>query len=640
VVERGDLVLLQHDVLLVGLGVGRITALTMDGDNVESITLDETVTMEADTNYQANIRTASGAVLTATIETDPGSHTTITFSPTLDPGDETVALGDLVIWGEGGRVSTECLVTRKAHKDELTATLELIEYQRAVHYAADFAIPEYDPNITVPPRPDLVRPPAPEILAVVTDESVLVRDAYGQLQSQIALTLRLRASQSSQPVTAVQVQYRIASGEAVLVAPHNPVNLSPESGNAGWISLPYITQDLTRIYVAPVEDGAFYDVRVRAVTDGGLVSDWAPVYAVKVLGKSTPPPDILRFMLVGLELVWEYPAPPLDHDGFLVRTIYGVDGTWDSAQPVHDSVLRDTRFRLDGFLGGPRVFMVKAVDQGGIESRNAARIVLATGDAIVANVLEEIDHRALDWPGTRRNMSVDSGDLVEDAGNALGFYRGHAGCRFYLADVGSGASDTPFYTTEYPGCSYGFDVQVPESLDNSVNVQLDVDAEGNEWRLEYLLDNPALWPLELDAPMWPQNFNDPLWPPGMDWAIYRAAINGLTHHDTMRVRIVGLANNVQLRITRCKVVMDAPDVIERFEDFEVADTGTVRLPLTKNFRAVKNVQITLQHDAIEHPDARTVEVLDKDHTIGPSIAVYDSAHDRTTGSIDAVVQGW
>lgn len=644
VAERGDLVLLQHDVLLVGLGVGRITAITMDGDNVESITLDETITMEADKNYQVNVRTASGAVLTGAIVTDAGSHMTVTFFPTLDPGDEAVVLGDLVIWGESGRVSTECLVTRKSHKDELAATLELIEYQRAIHYSADFAIPEYDPNITIPPRTDLQRPAPPEILAIATDESVLVRDAYGELQSQIVLSLRHSNAVGIKPVVAMHAQYRMTSEGAIFYAPHAPYYVPAGTGAGTWISLPYVTEDLSRVAILGVQDRQRYDIRVRAVTSGGLVSDWTGVFGVEVIGKTTPPPDVKRVMLVSTELVWEYPSPPLDHDGFIVRVIYGADGTWESAQPVHDEVLRTTRFRIDSFNGGPRIFFIKAVDQGGIESLNAARVAFGMGDVIVENVLEEIDHRALGWPGTQRNMSVNSGDLVEDTGNGPGFYRGfgvHRGRdRFYLADVGAGATDTPFYTTVYPGCSYEFDVSVPEELDNSVSVQLDVDGDGSEWRVEYKLDNPQVFPLNLDAAMWPMNLNDPLWPAALDWGIYVGGISGLTHEDTMHVRISALPNNVQLVLTRCKVIMDAPDVIERFGDFEVADTGTVRLVLTKDFRAVKNVQVTLQHDAVAHPNARTVEVLDKDHVIGPSIAVYDAAHNRTTGIVDAVVQGW
>lgn len=641
VVERGDLVLLQHDVLLVGLGVGRILAFTVDGDDfIETITLDETITMEADVAYQANIRTATGAVLTGLIVTDPGGQTTIEFSPTIDPGDETVALGDLVIWGESGRVSTECLVTRKAHKDELSATLELIEYQRAVHYAAEFAIPEYDPNITIPPRPDLVRPPSPEILAITTDESVLFRDGYGQLQSQIVLSLRLRDSQTSQPVTAVQVQYRLATGDPVLYAPHNPVNVGQGAGSASWTSLPYVTQDLTRVNVQPVQDGQFYDVRVRAVTDGGLVSDWALAYGIEVLGKSTPPPDVLRLLLSGTELVWDYPAPPLDHDGFLVRVLYGSDGTWESAQPAHDSVLRATRFPLDNYNGGLRVFLVKAVDQGGIESRNAARITFAIGDPIVENVVESFDHRDLGWPGTKTNMTVDSGDLKEDAGSSTGFYRGRRGehRRFYLADVGAGGADTPFYTTLYPGCSYEFEIEVDEAWDLSAMIHVYVEATGDEWRLEYLIDDPVLWPLDLDAPLWPLNLNDPLWPPGMTWTMYTGPI-AANSTNTYRFRITAPANNTRLVISECRVVLDISDVLERFEDFEVSASGTVRLPITKQFNAIKNVQLTLQQDGA-YPDARTAEVLDKNNTLGPSVQVLDDTHARAAGLIDAVVQGY
>ena len=41
----------------------------------------------------------------------------------------------------------------------------------------------------------------------------------------------------------------------------------------------------------PVEDGVAYDIRLRAVSLEGLVSEWAEVLAHVVVGKTTPPSE-------------------------------------------------------------------------------------------------------------------------------------------------------------------------------------------------------------------------------------------------------------------------------------------------------------------------------------------------------------
>jgi hypothetical protein len=51
----------------------------------------------------------------------------------------------------------------------------------------------------------------------------------------------------------------------------------------------------------------------------------------------------------------------------------------------------------------------------------------------------------------------------------------------------------------------------------------------------------------------------------------------------------------QGRIGICRVVVDVPDVIERFDDVAVP-AGGIRLALTQDWHQIENIQLTLQSD--------------------------------------------
>ena len=101
--ERGDLVALQHDVIAVGLGNGRIVARTETGPtgNVVDVTLDNAMMMEAGKLYGIRARRIYGGAMRTDlyrVNTIAGETPRLYFAspPTVDNAP---AVGDLVSFG-------------------------------------------------------------------------------------------------------------------------------------------------------------------------------------------------------------------------------------------------------------------------------------------------------------------------------------------------------------------------------------------------------------------------------------------------------------------------------------------------------------------------------------------------------------
>jgi len=83
-------------------------------------------------------------------------------------------------------------------------------------------------------------------------------------------------------------------------------------------------------------------------------------------------------------------------------------------------------------------------------------------------------------------------------------------------------------------------------------------------------------------------------------------------------------------------IIDVPDIVESLADVSISATGT-RLTLTKPFRVIVAVNLTLQDDA---GTAETAKVLDKSVSQGPLIECYNSSGTAVAGTVDAVVVGY
>lgn len=587
IMTRGDRILYSHDVMLVGLGNGRIRSVLEAGGQVVGVEVDESINYDPFIAYAARIRFASTGQSTLYLLSNLGVETPVMlFLDAIDPIDAP-DVDDLVSWGEAGKEVGDYIVHSIVPTADLGARIELIDYSPAIFDADTELIPPFDPNIT-DPRPQIVITPSrPSIDSVASDESVLVIDADGSFRPRIVITASTVQGDDVEAAF-LQAQYRTT----------DPVG--------EWYSAPQVDALTSQISVENVDEGEQYDIRVRAISEDGRGSDWAVFNAHLVVGASTPPPDVTLLRVdSGAILVWDYPAPPRDFAGFKVRHQAGTDTLWATAIPAHDGLVTESRFDISALPPGERTILVKAFDTAGNESASPGVVVQQIGGLLLENLFESSDFHAAGFLGTITNATVEpgTGDLVADS--EVDRFWGPSGGLFW------GAPGDLFWGNSFKPLEY-IDSWAPTAAAIPGRLFLDLDVSGSSWQILY------------------RESGDPEW---IRWPGFVDAEAGVTYE--FRLTIDG--GETRGRVSAFAAQIDKPDIEELLDDFVVAASGVVRLSLNKTFSVIKQVLLTVQDDGNGGVSAR---VIDKDATNGPSIEVLNASSTRVAGLIDARVRGY
>lgn len=383
--------------------------------------------------------------------------------------------------------------------------------------------------------------------------------------------------------------------------------------------------DVTEYYISPVEDGSFYTVRVRAVNAYlNVRSDWTYAELHEVIGKTEPPSDVETFSVTNGIFSWST-VGDLDLAGYILRFQYGNNSSWADATPLHEGIVVATPWQPEIVPPGAVTVMIKAIDTSGNESFNAAVIRTNLGDTIVDNLIFVYNDKEAGFPGLKVNGYVEtSGDLVaEDSGDL--FWGANNG-PFWLA-----ASLLFWPTSTYKEMIYAMSYLVNNSEAGS-RLTLLVDVVASSYTIEYRYGTQGVfWGEDADF-FWGPDANF-FWPPPGEWATWPGEIENVQTGE-IDFRITTQEGETQGRIRELELQFDVVDESEDLGDVFIQETGT-RLPITKTYRAINNVQLTLQDDG---GDAVVAKWFDKDPT-GPLVFVYDNAGDATTGTVDARVQG-
>lgn len=604
----GDLVRVSHDVPSWGLHWGRIKSVTIDGGgNATAATLDEPVVMDASKSYGARIRKADGTSVYASLVTAEGESATVTFLTPLT-GASVPAAGDLEMVGEANLESVELVVRKIEPEGELGARLTLVDAAPAVHSADTGSIPAFDPRITIPTPPAVRAPAKPAVLDLRSDETVLLLQPDGSLLTRILVIVAMPAG-TAVPAAALETQFRRSS------ATGSWERLSPAPGDA------------TEVSVLPVDDGEQYDVRIRAVSAAGVASDWTMVAAHTVLGKTTRPPDVADLRHEpGPTLRWSYASPPIDFAGFRLRRRPGVIIKWDDAIAMHDGLVMGTAFDLSGVPGGTQVIMVKAVDVAGNESANPAVVIKGIGDPFISNIVLTTDYAAQGYPGAIVDGTVVGQQLKANDTGTL-FWPATAGVLFWATSDAA----TFWATSNYKQMTYT-GVFVPPAAALPGQAVLETAIVGERIELLYRsagdglfwtkTDGEAFWGADADA-FWPALGNFVPWPGAIDLA-----------RQEYELRVVTGAGLAQGVVSTFKAKIDVDDILEELHDAAIAAGGT-RLPVAHVYRAIENVQLTLQGGTA----AVAAKILDKS-VAGPLVQCFDGAGAGTAATVDADIQGY
>jgi hypothetical protein len=180
-----------------------------------------------------------------------------------------------------------------------------------------------------------------------------------------------------------------------------------------WINLGKASGNVFELY--NVIDGAFYNVRVRAINTLNVRSEWA-TGTHEVVGKTAPPEDVTGFSIniVGAQayLTWN-PVGDLDLSHYRIRHSRETSGaTYSNAIDLVSKVPRPSVFAVAPAMTG--TYFIKAIDKLGNESLNVAEIVAIIEDIKGLNYVQTITESP-SFSGTKTECSVNEfGNLILD----------------------------------------------------------------------------------------------------------------------------------------------------------------------------------------------------------------------------------
>jgi hypothetical protein len=624
VCTAGDLVRVAHDVPRWGTSWARVKKLTAGaGDTVAGVVLDNPVTMEAGKSYAVRFRHASGLDTARTVQTAAGETKALTFT---DPvaAEDAPAPGDLAMFGLVGKETVDLIVKSIRHSGDLRATLTLLDAAPAVHMADSGSIPVHDPQVT--PDPTTAAPGRVGFLTL----SEIVRFPSGMAVSDVVAQWQPHGGDfpgGYEVYVKDQGRWRLKD---VTMAQSATVATGRARGETVEVAVLAVGTSGRKL---PLSDAS----TAVLVTKGDTIAPAAPVdlFVEETADRKR------RFW-------WTNAGGEQDAAGVRLRANLGTSRDWPHAIPLHTGLLGAAPFETDALRYGTWTILAKTVDTSGNESTDSAVAVVGLGDALVQNLVQEIDYRALPWTGQIVNgaidgdgalLAADSGDLQWSVdgtamwGNAAVAMWGAASGAMFSGDAqpvySSDVAD--MWTAVFPEMSY-LDSFTPEA---SGLFYMDAGGQGN-LQIYYRRAFPEIMFPEVAGAMW-GTVTDAMWQENLSFVPYTTRVQAFP--EPYEIKAVVGSGKTQGRIDTLKAVVDAPDEFERFNDLEVP-IGGIRLPIARPWVKIKNVSVTLQDDG---GSAETVKGMDKNAALGPLIKCFRQSGGslvEAAGTIDATIQGY
>ena len=392
VARRGSHVFVTHDVPLWGSGSARVKEITLNTEetHVTSVTLDENVTFESGKDYSCRFRLADEDNTSVCYAVDNSGGITNTLTFTLETGIPIAvapSVGDLAMFGETGKETTECIVKGIERSEDFTAKLTLVDVASEIYQLRGGGIPEYDPNITRPVDITKIKPSVPTIISVESGTNAL-EIVNGVIKTRILVNFSV--SETSIPIDHYQLIYKLETLETKWRW------LTIEGGNRF-------------AYISGIQDGETYRIKIRAVSVYGAFSDWSEPHIEVVTGQAEEPPDVENFIcnIIGSNAFLSWDAvPDIDYSHCEIRySSLTAGATWGSATPLINKVGKPaTSITVPAMVGS---YLIKAVDYKGNKSRNASVVVSDIAALEGLNVVETLSLPDVSWDGISGGLRYD-----------------------------------------------------------------------------------------------------------------------------------------------------------------------------------------------------------------------------------------
>lgn len=345
-----------------------------------------------------------------------------------------------------------------------------------------------------------------------------------------------------------------------------------------------------------------YEFKILGKSYFGKTSQISSVatYEFRVTNPKEPPAKVDWVKINSREVYWGYNNPPEDFKGFIVR-YHNVANrtTWDDAIELHTGFITATNFYTNLIPNSARVIMVKAIDDFDVLSEEAAIVYRQVESSSTANIVEQIDFHPT-WSGTKTGCAVEDGVLkANDTGGTV--YSGNPNALMY-----PGLST--FYISSYNDMIYEQTINITKA--GALKIIVSFDSPGYELSIK---ENGST-----------------------AWQPVPNSLNVQSGVYNIRIRIPGGATRGILNSV--SVIVDVEDIYEDIQDVIVPSSGIVRVPITKNYSAIKIVNVIIQDDGVNSPVS--YRILDKNPILGPEIILVNKDNIGSAGLIDVQIKGY
>lgn len=559
--NRGDRISLVNDVILVGVGQGRIKELLVDNvDNptiVQGFTIDDELDIPPAVNLGTRIRdnNAKEGYKYHLLQPVEGRTGQFAFATPI-PYNEAPVIGSLCAFVEDGKELDLIITGIKSDKNQ-AATITAIDYAPA-RFDPIGEIPPFESNITL--GLDFYRPlPPVQLGEIQTDESVMVRNSDGSLISVAVIPLINRNENN------VNVLVKAKLREST-----------------EWFIPGALKKDPDEVVITGLQDGEYYDFDIRYQRQTGLelISDSLMLENIKFIGGSNPPQKVRNFRVTvtnGLGFFEWSPNDDVDISHYEIRFSYETEGaTWENSQVVTDKITA-TSFTNIIHKG---IYLIKAIDLLGNESLEASTIISIDSGAF-KNVIEELIQDPL-WLGVKDNTINESGVLaIDDDTKTEGFYYFNPD----IIDLG-----------DVYECSLTANIR--SGVEKRSRIR-DIDETLKMRDLGPIRDFGAEWDSNAD---WFVHLEMNISYDGETWNGWEEFIASQIKFRAIKFRLHLWSENVYItpRVSIARVIVDMPDRYESREDVEIEDpdVGAV-VEYDQAFWNNPAVNITVQDGAVD-----------------------------------------
>ncbi len=415
-----------------------------------------------------------------------------------------------------------------------------------------------------------------------------------------------------------------------------------------------------RRFTIDVADRSVLEMEISAPSAIGVIGAQGRLTLTHtVAGAAAAPPSTVPWITIdGGVLTWGAVEDP-DVIGYLLRFQYGARPSFGDALSLDGGFFTERTKRLAHRFSQTVTIMVCAIDAAGLISPAPAYIITDLGTPAIANIVEQIDLKALGWPGTIIGGSVDmDGNLAADDASGLMWGPNPAGNMWSLD------SAPMWHATVYREMHYLPQISPTEggpgsvlTLQSTIEGKSDIEYRRNGPAPMWIDDAEPMWSgdaslmwnlaegeLPVDFPMWSGDA-DPMWS-GDDarrmWSVeyggyqtWPGAID--VRNEPYDFYFQTAQGPTQGKLSACTFTVDMPDVQEEFKGITVAATTGTRLPITKTYRAIKSVPVTLENDG---GTAVGVTIEDYDPTLGPLIKARDASRAAVAAKVSGTIQGY